>query len=210
MLVRYNKKHKRPKPYVTGIAAVLGFGLLLVLAVIIFAQLTKGPAKGTASQTVLTASSGSKQLSNQLAYVTGKYANFSYPASMQNRQNGPVADPVLASYLYIYQDIQTWQLAITIEHLSSPQLSADTSYSFRLMHPAQYQQSKLTVNQKQYTIMTDTTVSGFAEVAYTLSGSTVAEISLTGTDLGGPAPLQAVFGTVLGSWQWQSKAVENY
>ena len=135
--------------------------------------------------------------------VNGTYVSFTYPQAMSVYTGAQKANyPILESYEYRYSDILTWLLVVAVIQLPDNNLNSDSSYSTRVQNPEQYQLSTVTVNQKTYKVMTDTTAPGFSELAFSLDSSQVCDISLLGNDNLGTANLQKVFDMVLGSLSW--------
>jgi len=136
--------------------------------------------------------------------VHNAYFSFSYPASMHAYAQQPVKAPELADYSYGYQDIESWQLAVSAQTLAETSLSQDSSYIYRTQHADQYQLSNTTINGYPVAIITDTKAAGFSKVAFMLHGSEVIHISLYGNDTSGISMLNNVFTQILHSVQWVS------
>ena len=135
--------------------------------------------------------------------VNGTYISFTYPRAMSVYTAAQKASPpILESYVYKYHDTLTWLLVVAVVQLPSDNLMSDSSYSIRVQDPAIYQPSTVTVNQKTYQVMTDTTAEGFSELAFSLHNNMDCNISLLGNDNLGTANLQKVFNMVLSSFSW--------
>jgi hypothetical protein len=100
-------------------------------------------------------------------------------------------------------DIESWHLAITINHLPEPLLTEDSGYLMRKDNPSRYRMSTVSDNGNRFVVMTDTQVTDFGEVAFILHGSMSANISLVGDNPAGSTPLQNTLQAILASWRWQ-------
>jgi len=136
--------------------------------------------------------------------VTGTYISFAYPKvlSVDTATQKPQY-PILESYVYKYKDIESWLLAVTVTDLQSDSLKADSSYYARLLNPAEYQLSTVTVHNNTFQVMTDTQAVGFSKVAFLLHNNMAVDISLTGNDDLGTTNLQKTFNIVLGNFNWR-------
>jgi hypothetical protein len=177
--------------------------IIVITLVVIFIFKLRGSSTGVVipskpSSTVTTPSFNFTPVS-----VAGKYASFSYPASMTTFNVGPPSGSELEAYGYLYKDIETWFLAVTVLQLHSNSLSQDSGYEYRAINPDHYKQSSATFGENHYVIMTDTTASGFSEVAFSLNGDMSGDISLYGNDTFGTQNLVKTFDMVLTSWQWK-------
>jgi hypothetical protein len=136
--------------------------------------------------------------------VTGTYISFAYPKLFAvDKATQKPQDPILASYVYQYNDTGSWLLAITVTDLQSDSLKADSSYYARLLNPTEYQLATVAVKNNTFQVMTDTQAAGFGKVAFSLHNNMSADISLTGYDDLGTANLQKAFNIVLGSFSWR-------
>jgi hypothetical protein len=132
----------------------------------------------------------------------GLYASFNYPAALSQVVGGETIAPTLVNYDYSYRDIESWNLEIIIYTNPSGNLTNDSPYTYRQLHPAIFQESKTTINHQPVDIMTDKTAAGFGKLAFLIHGQYQATISLTGNDANGVDDLQATFNMVLNSWRW--------
>lgn len=136
--------------------------------------------------------------------VTGTYISFAYPKLLLvDTATQKPQYPIMESYVYKYNDTETWLLAITVTDLQSDSLKADSSYYARLLNPTEYQLSTVTVKNNTFQVMTDTQAVGFGKVAFSLHNNMSADISLIGDDDLGTTNLQKVFNIVLGSFSWR-------
>jgi hypothetical protein len=136
--------------------------------------------------------------------VHGTYANFTYPSLLSPlKYKQAPSGSELAIYTYTKEDIQSWQLVITINTLHQAALSSDTGYALRLNQPSRYHATTINDGKNTFVIMTDTQATSFSKVAFALHGNMSADISLYGDDPLGDASLANTFREVLRSWQWQ-------
>jgi hypothetical protein len=193
--------HRKSKKRLLIVTALLIGGAVSVAGVLL-AKTSSGSSQGTVSNVTLTAPSLLPTFDPTPVVFNSSYVSFMYPKSLQPGSGGSVGGTSLASYVYVFRDTESWKLAIGISQLQTASLLSDSSYVYRTEHPDLYTQSTTTLDGKTYTIMTDTTTSGFDELAFTLHGSKVAEISLYGGDESGNTDLQTTFNMILSSWVW--------
>lgn len=139
-----------------------------------------------------------------LTLVHNPYASFSYPNTLSPLagMDGPHGEEV-AVYNYGKQDVVSWHLAVSINHLQQPTLTSDSSYMVRKDRPSQYQATTVTSGANTFIVMTDMQAGGFGKTAFILHGDLSADISLTGDDSSGGSTLAQAFQQVLQSWKWQ-------
>lgn len=116
--------------------------------------------------------------------------------------NSKMVGPVIETHNFMFRDVETWNLAITILNVPSGNLKGDSAYSYRKAYPNIYQESHTVIGEQPVTVMTDKTVGGFKEVAFLMHGALSADISLYGDDASGTGKLQATLNMIIGSWQW--------
>lgn len=179
--------------------------LVLIAAVIIWDVIgSHMVSKGTTDNSTLSTTDQTVQFNASPIIEKGTYASFSYPASLRSVTGDRISPPIVASYNYIFSDTQTWELGITILD-NSGGIMGTSDYQFRLSRPSEYQKTTETFNQNTDTIFTDTTDSNFSEVAFFQHADQVAEISLIGNDIAGPARLQQTLNLILSSWHWNEQ-----
>lgn len=130
------------------------------------------------------------------------YATFSYPKGLTTVAPSKFGPPVVAVYNLTYRDIQTWRLAVSIVRVPSDSLYDNNAYQFRKINPSKYAESQLRINGQNVRIMTDTSASGFSQVAFLVHGQYQAIISLYGDDPRGTSGLESTFTMILSSWHW--------
>jgi hypothetical protein len=177
----------------------IGLGLIVVIIGIFFIH---GLIEPVTTTNITATASAAPALSPPIK-VTGTYANFSYPSSLKQMQGmqGPEGNE-LAVYNFGKSDIEFWHLAISINQLNQPNLTADSGYLLRENEPSRYQATTIVNGKNTFTIMTDTQAGGFSKVAFSLDGDKSADISLIGDDPSGSAALSDAFRQVLQTWQW--------
>ena len=135
--------------------------------------------------------------------MTGAYASFTYPKCLNAVATQSPASPVLASYDLVHQDIQTWNLAITILDVPSGSIADNNAYHFRKVNPNRFSESQTVVNGTTVHVMTDKMANGFNGVAFLVRGQHQAVVSLNGDDTTGLHDLQSTLQMVLSSWHWR-------
>jgi hypothetical protein len=191
---------KRKRKLLKILAAVI---VLFIIGRIIDNQLNK-PAQGTVidEQPTSQANLANNSFNLSPASVSGQYASFSYPKVMTKLAPSGLSGSEVATYSYKYKDIETWILAIEILKVPSGNLNDNSAWMLRKDNPSIYQETDNTINGQAVMIMTDTSASGFAKVAFLINGEYQAMIALTGDDPSGTTNLGAVFNQVVGSWSW--------
>jgi hypothetical protein len=177
----------------------------IVLAGVVFGVMigiASAPSKGTLSVGAIDGQSVAGSFNRSPVLIEGEYASFMYPQALTVLPTTAVSPPVLAEYQYSYKDVESWRLSVTVLQLSQPSLIADNSYQFRTLDPTRYIQTTQNIDGQTYVVMSDTQAGGFSQIAYTLHGTQVAEISLYGDNVPGTHLLESIFRSVLGSWQW--------
>lgn len=159
------------------------------------------PARATA---FLTVASTNAPFNMDPVAVHNTYANFTYPAGMVPMKTQLPSGHEVALFSYSHRDIESWQLAITINTLPNSTLTDDSGYLFRKNNPSRYQQSTANIHATPILIMTDTQAGGFSKVAFLAHGTLSADISLYGDDSTGTDVLTKAFNQVLSSWHWNS------
>jgi len=183
---------------------VLAISILLILIAIVVIKIKLGGSSNgitVASKPAGTSTSPTFNFTPML--VNGKYASFSYPVSLVPTTGQKLSGAILEAYTYDYRDIETWLLAISVNQLHYSDLSQDSGYELRVLNPSQYKKSEATFGKNQYIIMTDTTASGFSEIAFSLNGDMSGDISLYGDDTLGTQNLVKTFDMVLNTWKWE-------
>jgi hypothetical protein len=184
---------------------LLGGALLLciVLTFVVLLRYIAGPASAPTISSPAQKTTPGATFNMTPQTVHGTYATFMYPTSLAPQAGQQLASgPELATYSYGYRDIESWDLAISINHLAEPILTDDSGYGLRAEDPSRYHETTMTLGHNTFVIMTDTSAGGFSKVAFLLHGTTDADISLYGDDQAGQATLMATFNMVLRSWNW--------
>lgn len=180
------------------------FLILIIVTIIILVNRLNSSVAGVITNPTKSQQNAGLSFDATPVNVDGTNIDFSYPQALSI---DPAAQkptyPILESYVYKYSDIETWLLAISIIHLNSDSLNANSGYYSRLQDPSEYSQSSVTLNAKTYTIMTDKNAVGFSEVAFSMHDGLSADISLLGNDALGTAELQKTFNMVLSSFSWK-------
>jgi hypothetical protein len=182
------------------VIVLLGVGAVWRLYVVI-----NEPAKGVVltSQPKATVAPAAKPPT--LVDVSSNYVVFSYPDYFSvNNGAQPASPPILESFNYRrLGTLEPWILTVTVTSLNSPSLNADSGYSIRSLNPTEYQRQEVNLGGNNFVVMSDSKAGDFNKVAFTLRGSTSADISLTGDDYGGKQVLQPVFNQILSSFHWR-------
>jgi flagellar basal body-associated protein FliL len=194
------KQHKKRNRILSLIVIVIliGGGVYYIMS------LLNGSAKGVVTNPTKAQQNAGLSFDFTPVSVENVYVSFTYPRAMSvytavQKQSYPT----LAAYEYSYKDIRTWLMTVSVNQLLSNSLQADSSYNFRLLNPNIYQHSTVTINNKTYQVMTDTTFTGFNEVAFSLHDGMSGDISLLGNDSLGTTYLQKTFNMVLASFTWR-------
>jgi hypothetical protein len=199
--LRSSKKHHRKIKFLLILLAVL---IVIGGAVDYIMSKFNASVSGNVTNPSTTQQNAGLSFDFTPIQVNGIHISFTYPRAMSVYSAAQKASfPILESYVYKYSDSLTWLLAVAVTQLSADNLMTDSSYSIRVQDPAIYQPSTVTINQKTYKVMTDTTAVGFSEIAFSLHDNMDCTISLLGNDNLGITNLQKVFDMVIGSFSWR-------
>lgn len=132
--------------------------------------------------------------------VTGTTIAFGYPDNFTISELPTPLPPVIENYRYIYKNVRTSQLAVTVVRLDAA--GADSSLQLRRQDPAHYSETNISSAGNDFIIMTDTRDS-FNKVAYTTHGGLAGEIAVSGNTGQGTNTLSDSFVQILNSWQWR-------
>jgi hypothetical protein len=184
------------------ISGSIGLVVFIVIGTVIN-HFINGPSDGTIS--VSTVQPTSKPVVT-MEPVTTAYANFSYPSSFtQQTSSEPIQSPVLANLIYTKSDVTHWQLIVSIISVNQAALTADSGYLLRVSQPTNYQAStsKVAATGQKFTVLRDVPTGDYNAVAYSLHGSTVAEVAIDGSDNSGNSTVEATLQSVLATWRWR-------
>lgn len=131
----------------------------------------------------------------------GKYVTFNYSSGLTPRPATAIYPPDIENFSYKAADITSWLLAVNISIPRGGLMSSDSGFALRIADTATYKKSTASIKGNIYTIFTDQSAA-FSKVAYTMNGSKLASITLTGDDTTGTKPLQDSFDMVLNSLTW--------
>ena len=185
---------------------VLGAGLAVVVLIVVIAGYLIAKLNGP-SQGVINNPTGTSKPQAAIDMTPtpggGLYASFNYPAALtQVVSSHNTATPNTVTYSYTRQDVESWDLEIVIFVNPSGQLTNDSAYTYRKMHPQEFQDTQTVINGQNIDVMTDKAAPGFSKLAFLIHGKYQATVSLYGNDADGTAGLQATFNMVLQSWHW--------
>jgi hypothetical protein len=139
----------------------------------------------------------------QPTLINGEYVSFDYPKGMRVVPKNSIGSPVVSVYDFSYNDIESWDLAISIFLVPSGKLSDNNAYQLREMNSAEYTQSTQVINGQSIIIMTDNTIGYYNKVAFLVHGQYQATISLSGDDQDGNTNLIKTLNMILNSWTWK-------
>jgi hypothetical protein len=162
----------------------------------------KNPSVGTINQSKVT-STTVLTINMQPTLFSSSYVSFNYPAIFNKDLKNPPINPVVDDYLFSYNDIQPWDLSISIYLIPSGKLTDSNSYQVRAIKPSQYQQSSQIVKGQSVVIFSDKTITYYNKVAFLIHGSYQATISLSGDDQNGSGNLVKTLNMILNSWTWK-------
>jgi hypothetical protein len=134
---------------------------------------------------------------------SSSYVRFDYPAILNKDLKNPPINPVVDDYLFSYNDIQPWNLSISIYLIPGGKLADNNSYQVREIKPSQYQQSSQIVKGQEVVIFSDKTITYYNKVAFLIHGSYQATISLSGDDQQGEGNLVKTLNMILSNWTWK-------
>lgn len=185
--------------YVKRILLSTIFGIIIVAALILTVDLHR---PSTAKNIVSPVSQQPTQ--PKMIIIHSAYASFTYPNNMtpEVQQATPNASG-LATFTFMKKDLVDWDLVITINRLSSSNLTSDAGYNLRKGDPSVYAPSTITTGSNTFAVMTDMTAADFSEVAFSVHGDMSADISLQGADATDENILPTTFREILDSWKWQ-------
>jgi len=184
---------------------IIFLGVLSVLAIsfMILLNYVDKPSVGSITNSKIT-NIVAPALNMTPTLFSSQYASFDYPAILKKDHKNPSVNPVVDDYLFSYNDIESWNLAISIYLIPAGELVDNNSYQVREIHTDQYQQSTQLINDHNVIIMTDKTITYYNKVAFLVRGSYQATISLSGDDQGGEGNLVKTLNMILGSWTWKT------
>ncbi len=176
----------------------MSLGILLAVwgvALLIIRSLNM-PAQGIVTQHNQDAGQNSEQLMS----VNGKTATFKYPISLQKIKPDTLAVGDVEKFLFSDTEHKGRSLAIRVKELPGGVLAQNGDYNMRKQNPQQYTEQTLTVNGAMVSIMTDIN-SMHDKVAFMPHDQLIAEVAFSGGE-SSDTQSQAIFTTVLNSWQW--------
>ncbi len=178
------------------LVAATGLGILL--------SFMNKPSMGTVNNPKVTSTAAiSAGINMSPKLFSSNYASFDYPIALKIDTKNTTHQPIIDDYNFSLQDIEPWNLAITIFSVPEGTLSGNNAFLVRQMNPAQYQQSSTIVNGTNVIMMSDKTITYYNEVAFLVRGSYQATISLSGNDSNGRGNLIKTMNMILDSWTWK-------
>lgn len=180
-----------------------GSVIILIILVFVVVHYVSGPAQGRVSNNLAPIANQASSFNLTPVNVIGKYIVFDYPASLIPDTSSTNSGTTPESYLYKFQDLQPWLLAISVNKLSQPSLNYDSSFSIRKLDPSRYQESTRVIGSNTFYVFKDLSTSGFSQTAFVINGTKSVDISLYGNDQSGFNNLSNTFNMVLNSFEWK-------
>lgn len=187
----YLPRRSRTKTWV-GIGTLVG---LMAVALFVL-HILSSPAQGVITPRLQATNTDSQQP----VIIKTKTVAFKYPSQLQKIKADNLAAGDIEKFLFSYPQHGSWSLAILVKKLPGGALAADGNYNLRKQNPEQYTEQTRTINGATVSVMTDH-VGSSGQVAFMPHANMVAELALSGSESGSDES-QAIFNTVLNSWQW--------
>jgi hypothetical protein len=176
----------------------------LLIAVIAFVawmfHILSTPSEGTIS-TPASASKSQPEKKDMFKKLDSQYFQMEYPDYFTSHKTDPPRSPYLETYDFTATYKGIWELAVQLESLPSGNLSEETAFRFRDVHPERFTKTNSSVNGAQVAVFEDMNAEqGFSRSAFFLHDGKVALVTLSGQK---SPEIEAVYTRLLQSFTWK-------